>query len=79
MAIKLLDRGEREGAMDGGVCEVKITPLRPVAGGQAALVAGSKEWFEKKCLTPQNVVNLPTNSSPLSNLPHSGSGSDAER
>ena len=78
MAIKLLDRGEREGAMDGGVCEVKITPLRPVAGGRAALVAGSKEWFEKKCLTPQNVVSVPTNASPMSNLPNSSSGSDAE-
>lgn len=48
---------EGEGTMDGGVCEVKITPLRPVAGRQSTHTTGSKEWFEMRCKTAQHAVN----------------------
>ncbi|GMH54206.1 hypothetical protein TrST_g8868 [Triparma strigata] len=48
---------EGEGTMDGGVCEVKITPLRPVAGRQSMHTTGSKEWFEMRCKTAQHAVN----------------------
>jgi hypothetical protein len=35
---------EREKNQDGGVCQIKITPLRPVEGGRGG--KGSAKWFE---------------------------------